>query len=407
MNLPNPISFTDTTGKSFKFEALETLKSFLEDELKYWQDVLNQRTEDGLYVHNYMNTCIGIFQSAVSTISSWDELIQTWDDSSKDANLRQLCSSYLNSLNGNWIWSGHEFIKPWIDCYSISQPTGDAFLEAITRKTAVNVTTYEWFKGYLLAYEFLLQDENTITKRRNAEKASFGTIRNQLIEKKNELINEVSAYQSDLTKWKQEKQLSIDTWHKEHVSLVDQTALKHSTEFQERLSTWTEKITQLETLYKEKLRLDGPATYWNTSAKKFNDQGLKSLLALTLTSVAAIVYFGNFFLAWLQGQTVALELKTVEGVLLFAIVLSTFAFLIRVFAKLTFSSFHLQRDSEEREQLTHLYLSLAHDENFDLEARKIILQSLFSRTETGLLANESGPSMPGSVQDLISAIKVR
>ncbi|WP_407067244.1 DUF6161 domain-containing protein [Legionella pneumophila] len=37
---------------------------------------------------------------------------------------------------------------------------------------------------------------------------------------------------------------------------------------------------------------------------------------------------------------------------MFISVLSIFAFLIKVFSRLAFSSFHLQRDAEEREQLT-------------------------------------------------------
>ena len=62
---------------------------------------------------------------------------------------------------------------------------------------------------------------------------------------------------------------------------------------------------------------------------------------------------------------------------------------------MAFSSFHLMRDSEEREQLTYLYLSLSEETSVEEGSRNIILQALFSRTETGLLAQEHGPSMPG------------
>jgi hypothetical protein len=53
------------------------------------------------------------------------------------------------------------------------------------------------------------------------------------------------------------------------------------------------------------------------------------------------------------------------------------------------------RDSEEREQLTYLYLSLKNQSAVDDNSKDIILQALFSRTETGLLAQEHGPTMPG------------
>lgn len=64
-------------------------------------------------------------------------------------------------------------------------------------------------------------------------------------------------------------------------------------------------------------------------------------------------------------------------------------------SRLAFSSFHLQRDAEERQQLTYVYLALSNETHADEESGKIILQALFSRAETGLLASESEPTMPG------------
>ena len=63
---------------------------------------------------------------------------------------------------------------------------------------------------------------------------------------------------------------------------------------------------------------------------------------------------------------------------------------------MTFSSYHLQRDAEEREQLTHLYLSLINEgADLDTDSRSIVLQSLFSRVDSGLISGDSSPTMPG------------
>ena len=67
---------------------------------------------------------------------------------------------------------------------------------------------------------------------------------------------------------------------------------------------------------------------------------------------------------------------------------------MKVLSKMTFSSFHLMRDAQEREQLTYLYLALTHESEIDKSSRDIVLQSLFSRSETGLLVKENGPTMP-------------
>lgn len=60
-----------------------------------------------------------------------------------------------------------------------------------------------------------------------------------------------------------------------------------------------------------------------------------------------------------------------------------------------FSNFHLARDAEEREKLTYMYLALISNGEFNEEERKIVLQSLFSRSDTGLLKEDSSPTMPG------------
>lgn len=70
------------------------------------------------------------------------------------------------------------------------------------------------------------------------------------------------------------------------------------------------------------------------------------------------------------------------------------AFAIRAVTKVMFSSFHLARDCEERHTLTYFYLSLLKDSKVDTEDKKLIMQALFSRAETGLLKDDGAPTMP-------------
>ena len=89
------------------------------------------------------------------------------------------------------------------------------------------------------------------------------------------------------------------------------------------------------------------------------------------------------------------------GIVVF--ILAIYTYLVRLIAKLAFSALHLMRDAQEREQLTYVYLSLINEKGIDEKSRDIVLQSLFSRTETGLLANENGPTMP--LSDVLQAMK--
>lgn len=78
-------------------------------------------------------------------------------------------------------------------------------------------------------------------------------------------------------------------------------------------------------------------------------------------------------------------------------VISFIAFGLRALFKVMFSSFHLARDCEERHTLTYFYLALLKDSNVDDKDRQLIMQSLFSRADTGLLKDDSSPTMPNDI----------
>ncbi len=242
---------------------------------------------------------------------------------------------------------------------------------------------------------------------------SFSHLRNQLDETNQKLIGEVDEFKDDFSTWDQTTRTSWQEW-------LDKTSMEHATQQESQKSEHEEqqknqkdefiaymdgcktRIADLENTYQEKLRLEKPATYWKKSAKKYGLQGSLWAIALVATILLGLVFFYNFFDSWLKGQELAVKLNTLQGVVIFGSILAIYAFLIKTISKLTFSSFHLMRDSEEREQLTYLYLSLNNDGQIDGSSRELILQALFSRTETGLLAGESGPTMP--VHDLLKTV---
>lgn len=170
------------------------------------------------------------------------------------------------------------------------------------------------------------------------------------------------------------------------------------------MDKWLVNLSGLENKYRENLRFQGAAKYWASKATELNTQGTKWARALVLSVLLGGCLFGLFFITWLEGKQPILSFKSLEGILLFATILSSYAFLVKSMSKLTFSAFHLQRDAEEREQLTHLYLNLRDGETEDVESRKIILQALFSRSDSGLLMGDHSPTMP-SVQDVVKVIK--
>ncbi len=159
-----------------------------------------------------------------------------------------------------------------------------------------------------------------------------------------------------------------------------------------------QKVIELENTYKENLKLQGPAMYWKERAESLKKQGWNSFYwTMGLVFLAG----GSLFtLLWISPDTIYSSFfsndksAAIRWSIVFITFISIIAVSIRATMKVMFSSFHLARDCEERYTLTYFYLSLLKDSNVDDKDRQLIMQSLFSRAETGLLKDDASPTMP-------------
>lgn len=182
---------------------------------------------------------------------------------------------------------------------------------------------------------------------------------------------------------------------------------KNNKEFSAKMDEYQAKIVELEKTYGEKLRLEKPVEYWEELKTNYKKQGwLWTGWSIGISSVfiLLLVLFLYFFPDWLKGIFHSDQLK---GLIIFTLIVSTFTYLLHLFIKLANSAFHLSRDAEERKQLTHVYLALLKDKGIDESERAIILQSLFSRADTGLLKNDGTPAMPLSASMIESLTKFK
>jgi len=259
--------------------------------------------------------------------------------------------------------------------------------------------------GYLMAYEFVTKDSSKIVERKDVEKKSISRIRTefqeQLAGSENHLTNylaeanqKVITYSTTLDDFKKEKEKSYKEWFQ-----------NTSTEFASFREASNSKVTELENLYKEKLKLEAPAKYWNDRATLLRREG-KNWLMWLITSIAVAVFVLLLVLLLTENGTLDKIFQNTGTAIKWSVILITLisflAFAIRIFSKLTFSAFHLVRDAEEREQLTYVYLALQKEKGIDETERHLIMQSLFSRADSGLLKDDSGPTMPGIVDKIMA-----
>ncbi|AUM12287.1 DUF6161 domain-containing protein [Ketobacter alkanivorans] len=398
MNVNVNFDFSDLSGKNFKFQDSRALAEFLEFEVNFWAEK-NKYIGNQRQLHPSINYCSN-FKDVLQKMQSWDEQEDITTEIYQDK-LNGLKQNLFRHTNTQWLWSGHSYTNIFIDCHkNHGLATAAAFLEYVTKNQVGNLNSPESFLGVMIGYDYLNQGADLV-KRGKAERESIELLRCELESAHKALFGEIEAFKKTFNEWDATVKENWNTW------LVDSNEqnsnLQKSTkdEFVSFMDGCNTRIQDLENTYQEKLRLEKPATYWNIAARKYGVQGGLWALALIAAVLLGLVYFSNFFLGWLEGKPIPLGLHTIQGVVIFGSIATAYAFLVRVLSKLTFSSLHLMRDAEEREQLTYLYLSLMKDSDVSEADRRIVLQALFSRSETGLLAAEHGPTMP-SVGEIVS-----
>lgn len=267
-------------------------------------------------------------------------------------------------------------------------------------KSSLSLHTSADLTGAILAYEFLHKDVSIILKRSKSELSSISSLKSKL----DQYISDVESNYSihlkfiedkyrenvyTLEKWRDEKAISISNWFE-----------KTQNNFVEFDNDAQSKIGSLEKTYEELLSLKKPADYWKTRAIELNDQGrkfLRWLVGIILFSCACL-----FLLLWLTPEDMLTSFfnedksAAIRWSIVFITFISFLAFGVRALTKITFSSFHLARDAEERERLTYVYLAMIKEASVEKEDRHLIMQSLFSRADTGLLKEDSTPTMPGA-----------
>ena len=357
----------------------ESISENLPSELQYSKNYFNS-VKDSIsqFIENYSN------ESSIYFESYWNSVI------SQINNIRQFPLTYNCPES--------EFLITVFKNIPASFSGSFYFITNQINTTIVNDKDY--YIGTQLAYEFTMKDHTEISMRRNSEKSSISNIRNDftkyLSKSESEIVDHLSNTNDKFNKYSE----AIDTLKSDKELLFTEWFETSKTDFENFDTESKEKVINLEKAYQELLSLKKPAEYWKMRATKLKEEGWSAIYWLIGLIIFACLSL--YLLLWLTPEGMLLSfIKGQASAIKWSIIYVTFiAFLtygIRALNKIAFSSFHLARDAEEREQLTFVYLALIKDGSVDEKDRSLIMQSLFSRADTGLLKEDSSPTMPNDI----------
>lgn len=393
----------DIRGEQKNFTSFKSLSTFIESENGFWQAEIGN-----LSGQKPFNQLITSPRAAFQEITNFKNSFPQWDDATRQQQFRAIVGK-LQQHSVNFPFSQTPFALAFVAACKIGQQQAHAFWIVITNQNNGQLpgTTIPYLEGVILGYEFLHQDESVIYRRRESEKRAFVALRKSLSDQTDEIVTKIGDFRREIDEWKTASQQDLATdresYKNEQTDFLSSAAEKLETQLAKDsgdrevfFAAAKKKIEDLEDLYREKLRLEPAATYWNNRATELRKAGRGWGALLALATIATGIGFGWLFHEWMLSGKVIEKFSAMhwQGVVLLIATVTMFIFLIRVLGKMTFSSFHLQRDAEERELLSYLYLALSEKGTVDNESRRVVLQSLFSRAETGLLSGDHGPTIP-------------
>lgn len=369
-----------------QLKGLSSIHKFLTQQINGWEKEENLPNEFEQSKRHFVNRRNGI-----------DNFLNSHHNQTNEANLNSYWRNEANQLRSD----SHFFIydSPQTEfLLKIYKEKPNSFQGAYHFIIGSHRTSNKQeFIGALLAYEFETKDFTELPNRRNKEKSSITKLRNDFREQLNESetqltehltnsSNNYKDYVSKINEFKESKESLFNEWF--------ETSKNNFSNFNSNSKT---KISDLEKTYEELLRLKKPAEYWKSRASTLKSEGWKAIYWLIGLVVFACVTL--YLLLWLTPGGMLLSFvkgnaQAIKWSIIYVTFISFLAFGIRALNKVAFSSFHLARDAEEREQLTYVYLALIKDKAVDEKDKNLIMQSLFSRADTGLLKDDSGPTMP-------------
>ncbi|MGC6526180.1 MAG: DUF6161 domain-containing protein [Flavobacteriaceae bacterium] len=374
---------------NIQLKGLSSIHKFLTQQINGWEKEENLPNEFEQSKRHFVNLRNRI-----------DNFLNSYYNQTNEANLNSYWRNEANQLrsNSNFFVYDSPQTEFLLNVYKEKPNSFQGAYHFIVGSHRTN--NKQEFIGALLAYEFETKDFTELLNRRNKEKSSITKLRNDFREQISESETQLTEHLTNSTNDYKVYVSKIDEFKESKESLFNEWFENSKNNFSDFDSNSKTKINDLEKTYEELLRLKKPAEYWNTRASTLKTEGWKAIY--WLIGLVAFACITLYLLLWLTPEGMLLSFikgnaQAIKWSVIYVTFISFLAYGIRAIHKVAFSSFHLARDAEEREQLTYFYLALIKDKAVDEKDKNLIMQSLFSRADTGLLKDDNGPKMPNDI----------
>ncbi|AWM14209.1 hypothetical protein DI487_10330 [Flavobacterium sediminis] len=377
-----------------EFTGLSSIYEFFLNQNNDWSKLVN--------LPNELKVSSNFFKRHYDLIFGLDNYFNDLNSFNTNWNsIKSSINNYLSSYNNQIFPIESSELKLLLGLLNENKEQFEGAFNYMTSNFQIR-NSKEYFKGQLKSYEFQeLKNDNKISKT-ELEKKTLNQVRNYFNRKISDNQKTLSEYTNN-----------IEANYSEHLKQLDKLQEEKNQNFEEWFENtqneeWKkwyedkiETLSRLEKTYETKLKLEKPARYWQIKSDKYYEQGNTAKTILIWVVIVSSIFLSILLFTapdWIfQKVFKGNEVSIVRWSIVFITLISLLVYAIRALTKYMFSSYHLARDAEERHTLTFFFLALVKDTEVNEEDRKMILQSLFSRTDTGLLKEDSSPTLPGGI----------
>lgn len=358
-------SISDKTPNNF-YSNWQSLSDRIATIRKYFTELEEFNLDD---VTNYLYYDLSISRESRGQ-DSFTYILAISSPIDRDAEIRKIksfVSFYIQQTNT----SAEEAVKRFIWLSKNPEHVG-SYLS--------NSSQYQFYPAlYLLRKNFLNIRENVSDFETN--------IVTPITTKLKEISDESDKQYREITSFVEDKHNKIQQQFEQKVS--------EFSEFKESLNEWQNekqsKLNDLEETYKNKLSLEAPEQLWNERAKEHKQRAINWTIFLFFAVVALI--FSLIFLVLAihnYSSKISKDIPFISESFILISVISFFVYIVRVLIKIVMSNHHLATEYRQKAALTRFYQSLTYaGTDIDKDERLIIINSLFSRVETGLVKTDT------------------
>lgn len=352
--------------KKIKFTNADEYLEFLTNERDFWKQY-----ENNVFLKTYLNA----YNSAISNLNT----ASTYTTSSNCSDYIRTSVNYIDKVPNSKSILTKELIK----YKDLSQSFYNGFIDGI-RNDDKNFSSQS--KYYAMGLYKAFQYTEIIRKIDDMlpeQQESFENTQLSFINTANEYIKKYD----ELFVQKEQQFIEMD-------KIISSELSTQKEEHKKFLEEKNKNIHDLEKLYAENLRLKKPADYWKQMSMDYEKKAKKYIgwsIGIGIITVALL----SLLIVFVPETTQTSHwFDLIKNTAILTVITTILVYALRVFVRMAMSSYHLSRDAREREQLTYFYLSLINEKAVTDSERELIITSLFSRSDTGLLKGDSSPEMP-------------